>query len=342
MWRSTSAAALTVLALALGIAAAVAAQVSPNVLAADPPVPNPSRGASNTGVAATAGKEIPEATYAIPTRRDRVGRIMIPVRVNGRGPFQFVLDTGANTTVLAPQLAEALGLKVDLDQLVTMSGVTGSLPVPTAEVERVEAGAIRLEKRRLAVAQASLVGTDGVLGVDGLEDKLVLADFAHDRIEVLDARRHRSAPGLRRIQARTRFGRLLVIDVWIGRNKVKAVIDTGGQRTLGNSALYAKLGLHPSMTDHQAAQVVGATDMWQFGERYVVPQITLTYNLDITDLAVVFGDFYIFKLWDLERTPALVIGMDMIGTLDVFAVDYLRSEVQIKAGRDWSQRRGRW
>ena len=342
MWRSTSASALTVLALVLGIAAACAAQPSPNVPAVEPAVTNPSGGVSNKGAAATAAGELPEAIYAIPTRRDRVGRIMIPVMVNGRGPFQFVLDTGANTTVLGPQLAEALGLKVDRDQLVTMNGVTGSSPVPTAQVQHVEAGAIRLENRRLAVAQASLIGTDGVLGVDGLEDKLVLADFAHDRIEVLDARRHRSAPGLRRIQARTRFGRLLVIDAWIGRTKVKAVIDTGGQRTLGNSALYAKLGLHPNATEHQAAQVVGATDMWQFGETHVVPRITLTYNLDITDLAVVFGDFYIFKLWDLEGTPALAIGMDMIGTLDVFGVDYLRSEIQLKAGRDWSERRGRW
>jgi hypothetical protein len=314
MWRSTSAAVLTVSALALGIVGACGAQ---------PPSTVP------------ATEEIPEALYAIPTRRDRIGRILIPVRVNGRGPFQFILDTGANTTVLAPQLAEALGLTVDLNQLVTMSGVTGSLPVPTAEVEHIEAGAIRLENRRLAVAQASLIGTDGILGSDGLENKLVLADFAHDRVEILDARRHRAASDLRRIPARTLFGRLLIVDAWVGRIKVAAVIDTGGQRTLGNSALYAKLGLHPGMTRYEAAQVVGATDTWQYGQRYVVPRITIAYNLDITDLAVVFGDFYIFQRWDLERTPAIVIGMDMIGTLDTFGVDYLRAEVELKAGRNW-------
>lgn len=289
---------------------------------------------------ATPDEAVPDALYAIPTRLDRIGRIVVPVMVNGRGPFQFILDTGANTTVLAPHLAEQIGLKVDVDQPVMMSGVTGSSSVPTAEVDRVEAGAISLEGRRLAVAQASLIGTDGVLGVDGLKDKLIVADFGRDRIQVLDARQHRSTPNLRRIQARARFGRLLVVDALVGTIKVKAVIDTGGQRTLGNRALYAALGLRPSMTEHgTAAEVVGATETRQYGEKYVVRQITLADNLDITDLAVVFGDFYIFRLWDLQSRPALVIGMDMIGTLDVFGVDYLRSEVQMKAGHDWTEMR---
>jgi hypothetical protein len=62
----------------------------------------------------------------------------------------------------------------------------------------------------------------------------------------------------------------------------------------------------------------------------VVRRITLTQDFYINNLAVIFGDFFIFKLWDFEHTPALVIGMDMIGTLNTFGVDYLRSEVQVR------------
>ena len=39
--------------------------------------------------------------YATPTRLDRVGRVVTPVVINGRGPFRFVLDTGANRSVLS-------------------------------------------------------------------------------------------------------------------------------------------------------------------------------------------------------------------------------------------------
>lgn len=282
-----------------------------------------------------------EPLYAVPTSRDRVGRIVVPVMVNGRGPFHFVFDTGANTTVLSPHLAEAIGLTVETAHLVTMSGVTGSLPVPTAHVERVQAGAVVLDNAQLAVADASIVGTDGILGVDGLKDKLVVADFVHDRIEVLDAKTRRPAPHLVRLHARSRFGDLMVVDASVGSIRVNAVVDTGGQRTLGNRALYRAMRLRPNLTVRdETSVVIGATDTRQEGERYVVPRIALTEELHVTNLAVIFGDFFIFKLWDLEDHPALVLGMDMIGTLDVFAVDYLRREVQIRGGREWAARAG--
>src|SRR5579862_4916987 len=67
----------------------------------------------------------PDALYAIPTRLDRIGRIVVPVMVDGQGPFQFVLDTGANSTVVSPHLASALGLEVNATQTVVMNGVTG-------------------------------------------------------------------------------------------------------------------------------------------------------------------------------------------------------------------------
>ena len=328
MWRlfarTSCTAALFLFSAGLGTSAVIAAD-SPQV--------------ETISIAPPVISAAPEAEYAVPTKRDRVGRIVVPVMVNRRGPFKFILDTGANTTVLAPQLAATIGLTVDQDQMVNMNGVTGAQPVPTAEVDRVESGSVVLESQRLAIAQASLIGTDGVLGVDGLKDKLVLVDFIHDRAQVLDAREHRPAPHVVRLHARARFGRLLVVQALVGKIKVNAVIDTGGQRTLGNYALYAALGLRPSMTIRGInASIVGATDSRQQGELYAVPEITLGESLSITNLGVIFGDFYIFKLWDLEHTPTLVLGMDMIGTLDTFAVDYLRLEVQIRAGREWGTR----
>jgi hypothetical protein len=333
MWRPSHAAMLGAMMLASGN---IGAGAPPDLPQAGPP---PMELAGEFTAADLSGPEAPAPLYAVPTSKDRVGRIVVPVMVNGHGPFHFVLDTGANTTVLAPHLAEAIGLTVDSDQMVTMSGVTGSLPVPTARVESVTAGAVALDRQRLAVADASVVGTDGILGVDGLQGKLILADFEHDRIEVLDARLWRPAPKLVRIHARTRFGKLLVIDALVGTIKVKAVIDTGGQRTLGNSALYAQLGLRPSMTVRdETSFVIGATDSRQQGERYVVRRITLAQDFYINNLAVIFGDFFIFKLWDFEHIPALVIGMDMIGTLNTFGVDYLRSEIQVRAGRQWGSK----
>ena len=48
------------------------------------------------------------------------------------------------------------------------------------------------------------------------------------------------------------------------------------------------------------------------------------------DLPVTFGDLHVFEIWGLTETPALVIGMDMLGMLRQFVVDYKRREFQLK------------
>src|SRR3954454_11842732 len=39
--------------------------------------------------------------------------IVIPVKMNGRGPFDFIVDTGSLITVVDPALAVELMLKID-------------------------------------------------------------------------------------------------------------------------------------------------------------------------------------------------------------------------------------
>src|SRR5262249_19642673 len=80
----------------------------------------PARADGDTTTATTASTAapqtaIPEALYAAPTRLDRIGRIVAPVMLNGRGPFRFVVDTGANRSVITTQLAAALGLEASHD-----------------------------------------------------------------------------------------------------------------------------------------------------------------------------------------------------------------------------------
>src|SRR5437867_1631500 len=38
--------------------------------------------------------------------------ILLPVRVNERGPFEFILDTGAGTSLVSSELARELELKI--------------------------------------------------------------------------------------------------------------------------------------------------------------------------------------------------------------------------------------
>ncbi len=264
------------------------------------------------------------------TRTDPIGRILVPVMVNHRGPFQFVLDTGANSTVLTPKLVATLGSSVAGNDTVTISGVTGSASVSTVVVDLIEAGGVVLGNQRLPVADALSNDTDGVLGADALAGTCVLVDLLKSTIVIRHAHHEEVMDGLTRIHGQFRFGRLLVVRASVGRVPVKAVIDTGSEYTLGNSALQRRLGIPARAGASDAdVDVVGETLKRQIGERRQV-QLLRMGNLQVPGSNIVFGDFYVFKLWGLESEPAIVLGMDILGGLDTFVIDYQRGEIQVR------------
>jgi hypothetical protein len=113
--------------------------------------------------------------------------------------------------------------------------------------------------------------------------------------------------------------------------RVKAVIDTGSEYTLGNDALRAVLfPFSKAPLQNRNLDVVGETLEKQQGERREVNLVKVG-DILAKRVDVVFGKFYVFKLWDLDSQPALVIGMDIIGNLQQMVIDYARSEVQLAA-----------
>src|SRR4029078_12026677 len=48
--------------------------------------------------------------YVASTRPDRIGRVMAPVFVNGVGPFAFVVDTGASSSVISPRVVARVNI----------------------------------------------------------------------------------------------------------------------------------------------------------------------------------------------------------------------------------------
>jgi len=67
------------------------------------------------------------------------GRLpVVPVYLDGEGPFDFLLDTGTNSTIVTPALAARLGLRPA--DSVTLITVAGGRDVPRARLRRVEVG----------------------------------------------------------------------------------------------------------------------------------------------------------------------------------------------------------
>jgi predicted aspartyl protease len=64
--------------------------------------------------------------------------VIVPVFINGQGPYDFLLDTGTTSTVIRPELANALRLRA-VDRLM-LTTVTGSQAVPRSYLESVTLG----------------------------------------------------------------------------------------------------------------------------------------------------------------------------------------------------------
>src|SRR5690606_9071382 len=118
------------------------------------------------------------------TRTDRLGRAVAPVTVNGRGPFRFIVDTGANRSVLAEDLAARLGLTPNgTDNVHSVHGVSAA---PVVTVERRQYGDVSLTAEALPMLSGGvLAGEQGLLGVDGMGGRRLRMDFERNCIEIV-------------------------------------------------------------------------------------------------------------------------------------------------------------
>jgi predicted aspartyl protease len=275
----------------------------------------------------------PEPLFAAPTRLDRIGRVMTHVKINGKGPYRFVIDTGASRSTLAPHLARSLGLKESVGRNVMLNGVTGAEEVTTVAVDSLEIGALKFVKQDLPVIFTSIMGNaDGILGVAGFEDQRIDVDFKRDRVTVLESTGKRPHYSMVTARAHRNDNGLMIIDVRINhRLKAKAVIDTGAERTLGNVALQNALNRNRRRRGIEAI-VHGATADIADGFAQEVGSASIG-DLKMTNLEVIFADFHVFKLWGLDKEPAMLIGMDMLGVLDRLVIDYRRNEVSLYGER---------
>ena len=109
-------------------------------------------------------------------------RIIVPVTINHTGPYDFLVDTGAGSTVVDPSLATELHLKTQGSAEVV--GVGFSTHASFAYQDLLEAGSHSVanhpvEVQDLQPLQAADLHFRGILGGDFLGHFDVLMDYAH-------------------------------------------------------------------------------------------------------------------------------------------------------------------
>ena len=271
----------------------------------------------------------PEPRYVAPTLRDRIGRIWAPVTIDGKGPLRLVLDTGASRSALTRAALNKLGIQPDPDRMVLLRGTTGSARVPTVRVGQVEIGDMLAERQTMVVVDDAFGGADGVLATTALRDRRILADFRRDRIEITRSSGERAPPGFTTLRIKLLDRHVPWVEAMVGGVRVKAVIDTGAQSTIGNLALRDALLAKRREVDPREEGVIGVTGDLQEGRSMTAPAIQLE-RIMVRRARINFVDLHIFQRWQLRDEPAMLLGMDVIGVLDTVILDYRRRELQVR------------
>jgi aspartyl protease len=135
--------------------------------------------------AAKAEPHCPGNVTSLPLRLIQRSQIVVPVTINHTGPYDFLVDTGAQVTTVDPALAAALQLKTQGTAGVTGVGVYGRAPL--TELDTVEAGSHEIDKVLAVIqdlGQTALADrrVRGVLAGNFLEHFDLLIDYSHGMV----------------------------------------------------------------------------------------------------------------------------------------------------------------
>jgi predicted aspartyl protease len=255
---------------------------------------------------------------------DSTGHVVVPAMVNGKGPFEFILDTGADESAVYSWFAKSLHLPVGKRR--ELSGATGSaaetgtrlstLAVDGHLIGQVDADTLpdRADGAKLA----------GVVGVDVILHRLAIIDFGCGTAALVPIQRVRSeivGAGATLVKAGSiRDGKQLTLPVTVNGAIGVAVLDTGARQTLINYKFASAAGVNPESAVFRGVPTRGVTATSVTA--HVGPIGTVSFAgvkrrqvvARVVDLPTLEGD-------GLAGGPAMILGLDLLrGTR--LTVDY--------------------
>jgi predicted aspartyl protease len=262
--------------------------------------------------------------------RKRETRLSVEVRVNGRGPYQFVVDSGADTSVVGLRIASELELP--LGTPVVLNNMTDRNLVDRVHVAELSLGPSIIRNLQLPALRESDLGGAGMIGIDALVRQRLMLDFEKKLIRVEDASRPvRSLPGDIVVTARLRRGQLILTEVKAGRLTLDAVVDTGSQISIGNSALREKL-VRSRLHKLETVTAIGVTGTSVKLHVARIDELRLG-SVTLTNVPIAFADVPPFKVFGLSGRPALLLGTDLLGTFRRVSLDFKARKVRFQLRR---------
>ena len=253
-------------------------------------------------------------------------RLTVQVHVNGRGPYRFLVDSGADTSVVGLRIARDLQLPLGTPAI--LNSTTARELVDRVRVAELTLGPTSVRDLQLPALSESDVGGDGLIGIDALVQQRLLMDFEKRFIKVEDARTYwKSEPGEIVIVAKRQRGQLILTQVRASGHSLDAIVDTGSEVTIGNSALRAKL-LRKG-TEFWTVPATGVTGVTMQMQMAVIRELQLG-PVTLYDVPVAFADVPPFTVFGLSKQPSLLLGTDLLENFRRVSLDFRSRKVRFQ------------
>ncbi|MFA9199667.1 MAG: retroviral-like aspartic protease family protein [Cypionkella sp.] len=317
-----------VLALAALAAGAAAGDGAPGVAARETPAarPAPPVGAMPPLRPAEIDNSLAIGGEDIDARKVR-SRMTVAVRVNGRGPYRFVVDSGADSSVVGRGLAQALRLPPAAPAI--LNTMTETRQIERAQVEELTVGPTTVNGLVVPVLEERHLGGEGMLGLDALVEQRLMLDFEKRTISVDDA----AAPPPRLdneivVTARLQRGQLILTQASAQKLRISAVIDTGSEVTIGNRALRDKL-VKRRGAKLETVEITGVTGAKATLEYTTVSELKLGPVI-LRNVPMAFADVPPFAVFGIADQPALLLGTDLMENFRKVSLDFRARKVRFQ------------
>ena len=310
------------------LAAVAAMTLAPPLFAADlstvePPAQSGPLGPADSARPADPVQAASAEAETLKLGRDASRRLTLAVMINGKGPYAFLVDTGADRTTISRELARTLDLPAGPSVLV--HATTGVDPEPTVTIDRMDIGGRTVRGLKAPALAAKDLGADGMLGVDALHNLHLVMDFKQMQMSSSESRAEEIDPRTIVVQGLNRYGQLVLTQSKIHGVPILVVVDSGSQLSIGNPALMRLLVRNTGAASRRTAQIVSVTGR----------QMTLALEdiseadvggVTIRNMPMGFAQLHIFDRFGLTKQPAMLLGMDVLQQCRKVTVDLRRRE----------------
>ncbi len=282
------------------------AMMAAPLLAQDPVLP-----AAPAKTAAPAGESVDVG---------KANRLTVQVSVAEKGPFSFVVDTGAERSVVSRELADEL--KLARGPGARVFDFAGASTVDTARVPSLSAGTLGTATFNAPMLDQANLGAAGLLGIDALQGHKVVIDFDRNRMTVIPATRHTDGDVV--VGAQERLGQLIVTKASFNGEPISVIIDTGSWISVGNSAMRRLMKGKPRPLGPVSVQsVTGRT----FDAEYFMVDAIRIGEVRFDAFGLSFADVPPFERFGLKDKPALILGMSSIRMFRRVEIDFVNRKV---------------